>query len=74
MSTVTANVHRLNTAPLAEWELALIAAGTPRVPVLFCRWCGTELDEHDVAANIATYGLFVLNCSDCCEGDDGSGP
>ena len=38
---------------------------------LFCRWCGIELDQDDVDANVASYGKFVGNCSDCCEGDDG---
>lgn len=42
--------------------------------VLFCRWCGIELDADDVSANVASYGVFVGNCADCCEGDDGNGP
>ena len=42
---------------------------------LFCRWCGVEIDTHDVDANVACYGTFVGNCSDCCEGDEnGEGP
>lgn len=42
--------------------------------ILFCRWCGVELDSNDVDACVAAYGVFTGNCSDCCEGDDGSGP
>ena len=29
-----------------------------------CKHCGTELDEHDVDNNIATWGVFRVVCSD----------
>lgn len=36
----------------------------------FCTECGIELDEHDVDANISTWGDFKSVCSDCvCEVD-----
>lgn len=37
--------------------------------VLFCKDCGRELDEHDVDANLNTWGVFKMFCSDCIEGE-----
>lgn len=39
----------------------------PAPKVFFCIDCGIELDQHDVDANIATWGVFKSLCSDCCE-------
>ena len=37
---------------------------------LFCIECGIELDEHDCDANLATWGVFRMVCSDCVEVHD----
>ena len=33
----------------------------------YCTECGIELDEHDVDANIATWGDFKCVCTECVE-------
>ena len=35
--------------------------------ILFCEDCGTEIDVHDVDANLNTWGVFRGYCSDCIE-------
>ena len=37
----------------------------------FCIDCGIELDHHDVTANLNTWGIFKLLCSDDIENHTG---